>query len=535
MNYFRQTFWHLPIVPTTRSNNNFYFNQHVAACHFVTSQFNPLNVNSFDPRYMNSYHCRPNSIFETSEMNNFRHHPYRNMSVMTPYQYNKQPTPSAGETQSVADLSTFRPNNFYKADGKDSLYDVLKQKTDKFPKVDRKWQNTEFGGQYIEQDGDFVFTVMTYNVLAQNLLSTNSHLYSHCLDSILSWEHRSSAILHEITGYQPQILCLQEVKEDHFESFFKPKLELLGYCGLYKKRTGDKSDGCALFYAKAAFNLLQVVNIEFRKSHVQLMDRDNVAIVALLQPVSSIDCKVCVATTHLLFNPKRSDIRFAQMATLLAEIEKLSCEVVGQYHPIILCGDFNFEPYSQLYKFLIDNTLYSKMNPSVIYNTPSSSPHQERFVHPNQLPLSAMGISNKCAFISDNSQNKNKSYERGDVKISERSDLSHCFNLASVYNHYMRNRKSDKPRYVAEISTQHKLACTTVDYLFYSVNNKKVKHDNRGRSKVSISESSLRLLSRLSLFCQDDISEINGLPNHYHGSDHMSLAAKFVFQAPLSH
>ena len=62
------------------------------------------------------------------------------------------------------------------------------------------------------------------------------------------WEDRFPRLMSEILHYDPDILCLQEVQHDHFESFFNESLKKEGYDGIYKKRTGDKKDGCAIFF-----------------------------------------------------------------------------------------------------------------------------------------------------------------------------------------------------------------------------------------------------------------------------------------------
>ena len=56
--------------------------------------------------------------------------------------------------------------------------------------------------------------------------------------------------------------------------------------------------------------------------------------------------KVVVANTHLLYNPRRYDIRLCQTAMLLAEIDRLSLTPRDGYLPTILTGDFNSEAFS---------------------------------------------------------------------------------------------------------------------------------------------------------------------------------------------
>lgn len=67
--------------------------------------------------------------------------------------------------------------------------------------------------------------------------------------------------------------------------------------------------------------------------------------------------QLVVATTHLLYNPRRCDIKLAQTQLMLAEIEKLAYKghnkFTGQaeYLPIIFTGDMNYSPESGKKKF----------------------------------------------------------------------------------------------------------------------------------------------------------------------------------------
>ncbi|CAG5896329.1 unnamed protein product, partial [Menidia menidia] len=167
-------------------------------------------------------------------------------------------------------------------------------------------------------DGGFEFSVMTYNILSQELLRDNAYLYRHCHPAHLPWEYRLPNLLTEIQQHAADILCLQE--------FF---------------RGGDA-----------------------------LLDRDNVGLILLLQPTGTGDppgdppgdpssC-VCVANTHLLYNPHRGDVKLAQLAILLAEIGRVSRLPDGSSRPVLLCGDLNSSPQSPLYSFLTRGRLEYK-------------------------------------------------------------------------------------------------------------------------------------------------------------------------------
>lgn len=68
-----------------------------------------------------------------------------------------------------------------------------------------------------------------------------------------------------------------------------------------------------------------------------------------------------MATTHLLYNPRRQDIRLAQVQILLAELDRHAQKVEsnGQktYLPTILTGDFNLQPNSAPFNLITNGNL----------------------------------------------------------------------------------------------------------------------------------------------------------------------------------
>lgn len=140
-----------------------------------------------------------------------------------------------------------------------------------------------------------------------------------------------------------------------------------GYTCVFKRRTGTKTDGCATCYRSNGFSEVSVATLEFFKPEVAPLDRHNVAIVLLLRPVFTEGSEVkarglplCVANTHLLFNPRRGDVKLAQLAVMLAEIDRVvkSCKAKGEDCNIILCGDFNSVPQKPLYQLITTGELY---------------------------------------------------------------------------------------------------------------------------------------------------------------------------------
>ena len=136
---------------------------------------------------------------------------------------------------------------------------------------------------------------------------------------------------------------------------------------MYKRRTGTKTDGCATCYRSSCFSEVSVTSLEFYRPDTEVLNRHNVGIVLLLQPLvtQGSDTKakgplLCVANTHLLFNPRRGDVKLAQLAMMLAEIDRMvkSCKVKGEQCNVVLCGDLNSVPQMPLYQLITTGELY---------------------------------------------------------------------------------------------------------------------------------------------------------------------------------
>ncbi|KAH1212874.1 Carbon catabolite repressor protein 4 6 [Glycine max] len=121
------------------------------------------------------------------------------------------------------------------------------------------------------------FKVLSYNILADYLaLDHRTKLYFHIPRHILDWQWRKRSIIFELGLWSADILCLQEVDRFHeLEEELKPK----GYSGIWKMRTGNPVDGCAIFWRNSRFKLLYEECIEFNKLGL----RDNVAQLCVLE------------------------------------------------------------------------------------------------------------------------------------------------------------------------------------------------------------------------------------------------------------
>ena len=346
---------------------------------------------------------------------------------------------------------------------------------------------------------------------------------------------------------------------------------LSGYSSAFVKRSGNKHDGCATFVNRSKFHLEKSVPIEYyHRKGGSVLDRDNVALIVKLKPLSEHvppERRVCVANTHLLFNPRRGDVKLAQLMVLLAELDKcgfISDSMEEKYHGVILCGDFNSEPHSELYKLMTMGKLnYEGLLCRVV------SGQQEGLHRGNNIYLGRrfipeeVGISDNCQYLdvldSRTSSSKVKhsdetidltddSTPRSKVKHSEETidltddstqdsdikmtgsqgtgTLSHNLNLVSAYNHRI-SRLRHRHR---EITTFHNRAACTVDYIFYGVQCKDVRFRNEEVEMRNIEEGCLRLLGRYGLLANHELQEMGGLPNESLASDHVSLLTSFLLR-----
>ncbi|CAF2600895.1 unnamed protein product [Rotaria sp. Silwood2] len=237
--------------------------------------------------------------------------------------------------------------------------------------------------------------------------------------------------------------------------------------------------------------------------------QDNCGLIALFQPIGpniSSDDIFCVATTHLLFSPKRGDIKLAQLQYFLAEIDRLATKdpYTDSYYPIILCGDFNAQPQSPLIQFLLNQYIkyddyrcieISGQTESSIVNNCSS-----RQLPSNEL-LPSSFVTSDCRLSTSN----NETIFLKHIDQHTSAILTHNKQFQSVYD---LNNSLD-------VTTNAGDNPNLVDYIFYTQQN-----DDPYR---------LNLLSRFDLYKQNQMINVH-IPNHQFASDHFLVAAKFALK-----
>ncbi|TYG42224.1 hypothetical protein ES288_D12G239900v1 [Gossypium darwinii] len=263
--------------------------------------------------------------------------------------------------------------------------------------VIREFVSVEGGGGNARDEADAIrFRLVSYNILAQ--VYVKSSLFPHSPSPCLRWKARSQVILTLLKDLGADFYSLQEV--DEFDSFYKTSMEDLGYSSIYVQRSGQKRDGCGIFYKKNCAELLLEETIEYNdlvpslhdeaylssdKQNAPLTNRNNgdsskqdlsekfsilsvksspenrgdpndprvrlkrdcVGIMAAFKLKHPFHHVVILANTHLYWDPEWADVKLVQAKYLLACLAQFKTLVTDRFEctpSLILTGDFNSTP-----------------------------------------------------------------------------------------------------------------------------------------------------------------------------------------------
>ncbi|KAK9928297.1 hypothetical protein M0R45_025440 [Rubus argutus] len=258
----------------------------------------------------------------------------------------------------------------------------------------------ESGISSISKPDGIRFSLVSYNILAQAYVK--SSLFPHSPSSSLKWKARSKAILNVLKNLGADFLCLQEV--DEYESFYKGNMESSGYSSTYIQRSGQKRDGCGIFYKHDMAELVlediidynDLVNSiqdlgdnrqndkeaiankdpepkngsKFKNTHdlgdpddprVRLK-RDCVGLMAAFKLKDTSQNVVIVANTHIYWDPDWADVKLAQAKYLLSRLAQFKTLVSDRFEctpSLIVAGDFNSTPGDKVYQYLISGNASS--------------------------------------------------------------------------------------------------------------------------------------------------------------------------------
>lgn len=363
--------------------------------------------------------------------------------------------------------------------------------------------------KYVKNSQGLPLVILSYNILAQTLLENHSYLYQDSPPDALSWEFRFSKIFEEISTLNPDFACLQEVQASHLK-VISDRFKKMGYSGIYKQRTGIREDGCAIFYKSKSFQLLANESVEFRQPDISILNRDNIGMMAKFVSKVMPSAPFVICTTHLLYNPKRSDIRLAQMQIFLAEIDRFAFvknSTGKSYLPIILTGDFNSPPDSKLNQFIHHGHIETKNLSEALklLAITNSCQHLGVYMERRNEMLPDSKLTQLYHSENDNNDKETDITYKMKSHLFNNTLVKHNLGLKSVYNHSRMGQLE---------ATSFQDEWLTVDYIYYNSDS---------------TSSYLYLTDRLQLPVTSECKRFIGhIPNFQFSSDHLCLCAKFM-------
>eukprot|EP00041_Stephanoeca_diplocostata_P015711 m.300842 g.300842 ORF g.300842 m.300842 type:complete len:456 (-) comp20132_c0_seq4:377-1744(-) len=411
------------------------------------------------------------------------------------------------------------------------------------------------------------FVVVSYNILSDKLLDDNKYLYRARQQYTLPWEYRAPRLVQTILETNPDVVCLQEVEQSAFASYFFPILQARGYSGAIETRMG-KTDGCATFYRKSRFVLLEKERVNLYHEGGREMDRGNIGLITLLQHRSHQRRILCVANTHLVYNPKRGDIKLAQCAILMHATASCIARCDNPDNvAVLVSGDFNSLPRSKIMQFCVTGSLehygLDRRYLSGQIKTPPGSVERLAVVPPKRskkIPVYAIGTHPVCMEELPHQvrrsirverrmvQRRIKTFEGGtcdsvitatsSVASSDPPGLSSTAHMSAFAVHEAGNKQTSSPVPLAETFTE------VVETLEYAT----VTHPLQLRSAfpdegfttlqdtgastvdhILFDSRNLKATAVLGLRGLPQILSEGGLPNPWEPSDHQLIAAQFAF------
>lgn len=241
------------------------------------------------------------------------------------------------------------------------------------------------------------------------------------------------------------------------------------------------------------------------------------AIIAKFASCRLKDQQFIVATTHLLYNPRRDDIRTAQIQVLLAEIDRMAVKTSTEEPlPIILTGDFNSLPFSNPYR-LIQNGHITSSNLPLRLGIMDNCQHVNVAMHQNRKTTALFNSDKKEEHV-ENGATECVIETNTTVEYVQESGLP--YNTGSVWHHL-----NFTPTFLSDWhATTYQDRWIMVDYIFYT----KYWRRTVGPVGEPPTFSSLQLLANFDLPTKYDCEHFGPIPNQQLGSDHYSMAAEFV-------
>ena len=232
--------------------------------------------------------------------------------------------------------------------------------------------------------------MVTYNILADLYADsdyTRTVLHPYCPPYALAIDYRIQLILKELqgfykisliiifhsilivwvfallnSGYNADILCLQEVDSKVFNTYLEPTFARLGFSGVFAKKGGDVSEGMSCIFNSRKFKHVESYNYilsqelptnsllsdlwctvqQNEKLKERLLKRTTACQIVVMDVIGQPK-RLVVANTHLYFHPDADHIRLLQ-ATIASRL----AQHISRTNMVIILNFLQLRSYTEL-------------------------------------------------------------------------------------------------------------------------------------------------------------------------------------------
>ncbi|EDV26843.1 uncharacterized protein TRIADDRAFT_12445, partial [Trichoplax adhaerens] len=235
-------------------------------------------------------------------------------------------------------------------------------------------QRYQFTQSKLDVVGDL--RIVSYNILSSGY---SNDVFRYCNPRYLRYSYRLPLIIDELVGYNADIICLQECDKELLQNVILPAMRTHGYSGNHIFKKAEVKEGLALLYNRSKFQLLSLHTFALRdlllkdeslghlakqiKKHPQLkrkcVNLPNVAMACVFRWREAPNKLFCIGNTHLYANPMLPEVRLVQASVVLHQLNLIRNKFTDVL-PILLCGDFNSIPNSNVYQLLTTHQKHQK-------------------------------------------------------------------------------------------------------------------------------------------------------------------------------
>lgn len=251
----------------------------------------------------------------------------------------------------------------------------LKPHTTKTPPTDfdatkyRKWVNLSDKKHKTSSN----ISILSYNVLSQHYMW--KPVFGYLNLDYLDWPgYRFPLINKSIKQFKCDIMCFQELELSVYDKFWSKYFPQAGYDSVYVRKPppcywGNLPikcmDGIAIFVNSERFTILKQETVNYGKYisenpekfemtkdlKERVVLRNTVGVVVqLLDKITGE--RIYVTNTHLYWSPAFNDVKVIQTKILLTVVQDFIDKDDRLSPKIIMCGDFNSTPESDVCKLL---------------------------------------------------------------------------------------------------------------------------------------------------------------------------------------